>query len=103
MSVREVYRVSCPIRTRSDAGVRGPVTAQILPAYTAQRRQGDSPERRSSLWAKQVAEPQTSLPLVIVRPGWVCAEVLVGQEDSGFYKSTAVGLRSENGHGTFLP
>jgi hypothetical protein len=26
----------------------------------------------------------------------------VGQEDSGFYKSMAVGLRSENGPGTFL-
>jgi hypothetical protein len=46
---------------------------------------------------------QTSLPLVIVRPEWICAKMLVGQEDSGFCKSAAAGLRPENGNGTFLP
>jgi hypothetical protein len=48
-------------------------------------------------------EAQTSLPLVIVRPEWICAKMLVGQEDSGFGKSAAAGLRPENGSGTFLP
>jgi hypothetical protein len=51
----------------------------------------------------ELYKAQTSLPLVIVRPEWICAKMLVGQEDSGFCKSAAAGLRPENGNGTFLP
>ncbi len=74
------------LKRRAD---RGPALRQASPVFVE--------------LGTQATEAQTSLPHVIVRPEWVCAEVLVGQEDSGFDKSTAAGLRPENGHGTFLP
>jgi hypothetical protein len=63
----------------------------------------DLPGEGFFLFFSCIAYIQTSLPLVIARPEWICAKMLVGQEDSGFCKSAVAGLRPENGNGTFLP